>query len=62
MGKVITVLRHEPLRVPGKWDGDSRALVIQLERVLDDAYVRIGDLTKRVKELEAAVAALQEGE
>ena len=62
MGKVITVLRHEPLRVPQKWDGDSRALVIQLERVLDDAYARIGDLTKRVKELEAAVAALQEGE
>lgn len=62
MGKVITVLRHEPLRVPGKWDGEARALVIQLERVLDDAYARIGDLTKRVKELEAAVAALQEGE
>ena len=37
-------------------------LVIQLNRVLDDAYWRIGDLTKKVKELQDAVAALQEGE
>lgn len=62
MANKVTVLQHEPLRIPQKWDGEARALVIQLERVLDDAYVRIGDLTKRVKELEAAVAALQEGE
>lgn len=53
MGKnKATVLQHEPLRVPQKWDGEARALVIQLERVLDEAYARIGDLTQRVKALE----------
>lgn len=57
-----TVLQHEPLRIPAKWDGESRALVIQIERVLDDAFWRIGDLTKKVKELQEAVAALQEEE
>ena len=54
MAKNDTVLRHEPIRVPVKWEGDARALVIQLERILDDAYWRIGDLTKRVKALEDA--------
>ena len=49
------VLQHEPLRVPVKWDGDARAFVIQMERILNDAYWRIGDLTQRVKALEAAV-------
>lgn len=60
MGKNIFVLRHEPLRVPEGWTGEARALVIQLERVLDDAYVRIGDLTQKVKELQEAVAEQQE--
>lgn len=52
MANKVTVLQHEPLRVPQKWDGEARALVIQIERVLDEAYARIGDLTQRVKALE----------
>ena len=58
----MTVLQHEPLRVPAQWTGEARSLVIQMNSVLDDAYWRIGDLTKKVKELQEAVAALQEEE
>lgn len=52
MSKQTDILRHEPLRVPHGWEGESRALVIQLERILDDTYRRIGDLTKQVKALQ----------
>ena len=30
--------QHEPLRVPQGWNGESRGLVIQLERIHDDIY------------------------
>ena len=60
MANKVTVLQHEPLRVPQKWDGEVRALVIQLERVLDEAYARIGDLTRRVKALEDAAQEEEE--
>jgi len=30
--------QHEPLRVPQGWKGQDKALVIQLERVVDDIY------------------------
>ena len=60
MANKVTVLQHEPLRVPQKWDGEARALVIQLERVLDEAYARIGDLTRRVKALEDAAQEEEE--
>ena len=37
MGKV-TIPQHEPLRVPNGWNGDEKAFVIQLERILTDIY------------------------
>lgn len=33
---------HEPLRVPDNWRGQDRQLVIQLERLLDDIYQKLG--------------------
>ena len=37
MGKSM-IPQHEPLRVPTGWNSESRAFVIQLERILDDIY------------------------
>jgi hypothetical protein len=33
--------QHQSLRVPAGWSGQDRALVIQMERLLDDIYSRI---------------------
>ena len=32
------VRQHQPLRVPQGWTGQDRALVIQLENILDEIY------------------------
>jgi len=37
MGK-SNIPQHEPLRVPQGWEGQNRAFVIQLERILNDIY------------------------
>ena len=50
--KYVNVRQHEPLRVPQNWTGESRALVIQLESLLDELYRRIGDAERRLKALE----------
>lgn len=34
----MNIKQHEPLRVPQGWNGQDRAFVIQLERVLTDLY------------------------
>lgn len=44
--------QHEPLRVPNNWKEQDRALVIQLERILDDIYHKLGEIEKRLKALE----------
>ena len=46
--------QHEPLRVPDGWDGQSRMLVIQIERILNDIYIQLGNMDKRIKALEEA--------
>jgi len=33
--------KHEPLRVPQGWEGQNRALIVQLERVIDDIYLHM---------------------
>jgi hypothetical protein len=38
------IRQHEPLRIPQGWDGQDRAFVIQLERVLTDLYRIFGIL------------------
>ena len=42
---------HVPLRVPAGWDGQNKALIIQLNRLLDDIYAQIGKLRTELKEL-----------
>lgn len=34
--------QHVPLRVPSGWTGEARALVLQLERLLDEIYALLG--------------------
>ena len=51
--------QHEPLRIPEGWGGQNRALIVQLERILDDIYARLPARGK-VKELEERVSALEE--
>lgn len=36
--------QHAPLRVPKGWTGEARALVLQLERLLDEIYALISKL------------------
>lgn len=45
------VRQHEPLRVPDGWSGQSRAFVIQLERLLDDVYAKLGKAQTAEKQL-----------
>lgn len=35
------IRKHEPLRVPHGWEGQARALVVQLERILSDIYLHM---------------------
>lgn len=54
--KVISRKQHEELRVPSGWSEQDRALVIQLERILDDLYAKFGrirliDLSNELKTL-----------
>lgn len=42
--KYSTIQQHEPLRVPSKWTGQEKMLVVQLEEILDDIYRRFGRL------------------
>ena len=43
---------HVPVRVPSNWAGEARAMVIQLNGVIDDLYIRIGKLQKQLEELQ----------
>lgn len=49
-----TIKQHEQIRVPNGWDGQSKALVIQINRVFDDIYRMIGLMEQRITELENA--------
>ena len=53
MAQQKQVRQHEPLRVPDRWNGQDRALVIQIERLLDDIYIQLGNIEKRIAALEA---------
>lgn len=46
MAKERYVRQHPPLRVPIRWKGEDRSLVIQLESILDDIYTKLGRLTQ----------------
>lgn len=42
--KALKVHQHETLRVPASWNEQDRALIIQMERILDDLYEKIGEI------------------
>lgn len=46
------IKQHEQIRVPAGWTGQSRDLVIQLNRVLDDIYRQLGLIEQRLNQLE----------
>ena len=60
--------QHQPLRKPEGWTGQDAALVIQLERQLDDIYRKLGALKEKLgdvadlttTEKSSTVAALNE--
>ena len=54
--KALNILQHEPLRVPAGWKDQDRALVIQIDRILDDVYKRLGKSLKGL-ELTATFAS-----
>lgn len=41
--------QHETLRAPSGWKDQDRAFVMQLERIIDDIYNRLGNI--RYKDL-----------
>ena len=47
-----SVIQHQPLRKPQKWDGESASMVMQIDRTFDDLYRQITLLKERVEKLE----------
>ena len=52
MAQQKQIRQHEPLRVPERWTGQERSLVIQLEMLLDEIYAKLANLENRIKALE----------
>ena len=42
----MSIRQHEALRVPQGWDGQDKALIIQLERILTEIYQLYGSNEK----------------
>ena len=68
--RAASVRQHEVLRVPQGWKDQDRALVIQIERILDDLYTKFGrirltDLADELQEIirtqGSNIEALQQG-
>jgi len=53
-----TVRGREPLRIPQGWKDQDRALIIQLERILDDIYRRFDK--SDIEALQARMTAAEE--
>lgn len=47
------MVHHEVIRAPNGWREQDKALIIQLNRVLDDIYNRLGLLAEAQKESES---------
>jgi hypothetical protein len=42
--KAPNLKQHETLRVPAGWKEQDRMLIVQLERIFDDIYNRLGNI------------------
>lgn len=40
--------QHQPLRKPNGWTGQDASLIVQLERLLDDIYKKLGKLKEKL--------------
>jgi hypothetical protein len=47
--KTPNVHQHESLRIPSDWKTQDRAFAMQIERIFDDIYNRLGNI--RYKDL-----------
>ena len=54
--------QHQPLRKPEGWTGQDAALVIQLERQLDDIYRKLGALKEKIGDVESNSLTISEQE
>ena len=52
--------QHQPLRKPEGWTGQDAALVIQLERQLDDIYKKLGALKEKLGIAEETLGIAEE--
>ncbi len=41
--------QHETLRVPRGWTDQDKALVIQIDHILDDIYKKLGQLKEAIE-------------
>ena len=41
--------QHEQLRVPNGWKEQDKALIIQLERIFDDIYSKLGPTADKIQ-------------
>lgn len=56
------IRQHEPIRIPEKWYGQDRAFAIQLNRLFDEVYAKLGDLDQKIKELQPEEETVEEEE
>ena len=54
--------QHEALRVPERWREQERSFVMQLDRILDEIYAMLGNVDKRLKEIEKSQSDQEEEE
>lgn len=50
--KPNNVKQHEPLRIPQGFNTEERALVMQIDRMMDDLFATIGRIEKRLSAIE----------
>jgi hypothetical protein len=46
------MIQHQPLRVPKGWKDQDAALVMQIERLIEDIYLQISLLKEKIREIE----------
>ena len=59
MGKKYQPQR-QPLRKPQNWNGEAAVFVTQLEKLLDDLYLKVADLQAAENSMDERVTALEE--
>jgi hypothetical protein len=45
-------IQHQPIRIPKGWKDQDAALVMQIDRLIEDLYQQIAQLKERIKAIE----------